>query len=403
MYDLLRDPNRALTRREKVKNEEEKKKEERISFDSTILLFSYRPGKEEEEAKENPSDASLQGLLLLLLLSPILPLLAPQSRHYRLSPLLLGPLRAFPCGGGRRCLQRRRRRPQSPGCSNKFQLVKVKSWVNGTESTTFVGLSARFGATLPSQTSEAQKHFAVLANPFDCCANLSSKLTSSVALAKRGDCTFTDKAKVAQSGGAAGLLVINEDEELYKMVCTENDTSINVTIPVVMIPKSAGDKLMEFMANGGGNVKVLLYSPNRPVDEHYDQLTRKDGPDTRTRNREASEKEVLEINTKGAVIFVIAASAFLLLLFYLMSSWFVWLLIVLFCIGGTEGMHVCLVTLLSRILKDCGQTTINLPIFGEVLMLSLGFYRSVQPLLFFGLFFDMLHVLGLVKISLVSV
>ncbi|OAY63211.1 Signal peptide peptidase-like 2 [Ananas comosus] len=305
--------------------------------------------------------------------------------------------------------------PKSPGCSNKFQLVKVKSWVNGTESTTFVGLSARFGATLPLQTSEAQKHFAVLANPFDCCANLSSKLTSSVALAQRGDCTFTDKAKVAQSGGAAGLLVINEDEELYKMVCTENDTSINVTIPVVMIPKSAGDKLMEFMANGGGNgdrsfklvhpdsVEVLLYSPNRPVvdfsasflwlmavgtivcaslwaefvaceqvDEHYDQLTRKDGPDTRTRNREASEKEVLEINTKGAVIFVIAASAFLLLLFYLMSSWFVWLLIVLFCIGGTEGMHVCLVTLLSRILKDCGQTTINLPIFGEVLMLSLG-------------------------------
>jgi len=53
-------------------------------------------------------------------------------------------------------------------------------------------------------------------------------------------------------------------------------------------------------------------------------------------NREASEKEILEINARGAIIFVIAASAFLLLLFYFMSSWFVWLLIVLFCIGGTE-------------------------------------------------------------------
>lgn len=29
-------------------------------------------------------------------------------------------------------------------------------------------------------------------------------------------------------------------------------------------------------------------------------------------------------------------------------------------------------SLIYRILKDCGQTTINLPIFGEVLMLSLG-------------------------------
>ncbi|EHA8587399.1 signal peptide peptidase-like 2 [Cocos nucifera] len=85
---------------------------------------------------------------------------------------------------------------------------------------------------------------------------------------------------------------------------------------------------------------------------------------------EDSEKEVLEINAKGAIIFVVAASAFLLLLFYFMSSWFVWLLIVLFCIGGTEGMHVCLVALISRLSKDCGQKTLYLPIFGEVLVIS---------------------------------
>lgn len=33
------------------------------------------------------------------------------------------------------------------------------------------------------------------------------------------------------------------------MVCS-NDTSINVTIPVVMIPKSAGEKLTESLATG---------------------------------------------------------------------------------------------------------------------------------------------------------
>lgn len=53
-------------------------------------------------------------------------------------------------------------------------------------------------------------------------------------------------------------------------------------------------------------------------------------------NREDSETEILEINAKGAIVFVIVASVFLLLLFYFMSSWFVWLLIVLFCIGGIE-------------------------------------------------------------------
>ncbi|XP_026666440.2 signal peptide peptidase-like 2 isoform X2 [Phoenix dactylifera] len=279
--------------------------------------------------------------------------------------------------------------PKSPACNNKFQLVKIKKWVNGTEGTSIVGLSARFGASLPSHASEAIKTSAVLTNPFNCCTNVSSKLTSSIALAKRGDCTFTAKAKVAQAGGAAGLLVINDNEDLYKMVCNENDTSLNVTIPVVMIPKSAGENLRKSFDNGE-RVEVLLYSPNRPVVDFSATFLwlmavftiviasiwpeyiacDQDQPNTGMNDREDSEKEVLEINAKGAIIFVVAASAFLLLLFYFMSSWFVWLLIVLFCIGGTEGMHVCLVTLISRISKDCGQKTLHLPIFGEVSIIS---------------------------------
>ncbi|OQU81829.1 signal peptide peptidase-like 2 isoform X1 [Sorghum bicolor] len=289
---------------------------------------------------------------------------------------------------------------RTPGCSNKFQLVKVKNWVNGTEGTTVVGLSAKFGAPLPRDIHEAKKSFAVLANPIDCCSNLTSKLTSSVALATRGECAFTEKANTAQAGGATGLLVINDNEELYKMVCGENDTSINVTIPVVMIPQSAGKMLKNFLHHGA-SVEVQLYSPNRPtvdlsacflwimavgtivcaslwtefvtceqVDERYNQLTRKDGPDTGTNYRE--DKEIFEISAKGAIVFIIVASVFLLLLFYFMSSWFVWVLIVLFCIGGIEGMHVCLVTLLARIFNDCGRKTVQLPFLGEILILSVG-------------------------------
>ncbi|KAJ0971900.1 hypothetical protein J5N97_019859 [Dioscorea zingiberensis] len=290
--------------------------------------------------------------------------------------------------------------PKSPACNNKFQLVKIRNWVNGTESASIVGLSAKFGASLPSHASEALKLPAILANPSDCCANLSSKLLSSIVLAKRGNCTFTTKAKIAQAGGAAGLLVINDNEELYKMVCTENDTSLDISIPVVMIPKSAGESIKASMATGG-KVEVLLYSPKRPVldfsaiflwlmavgtivsaslwpefiaceqvDERYNQLTPKDQP-TAGMNREDIQNEILEINAKGAIIFVIMASAFLMLLYFFMSSWFVWLLIVLFCIGGTEGMHVCLVTIMSRICKDCGRKTVSLPIMGEVSIISL--------------------------------
>lgn len=41
------------------------------------------------------------------------------------------------------------------------------------------------------------------------------QLSNSFALAKRGDCMFTTKAKFAQLGGAKGLLVINDDEGSY--------------------------------------------------------------------------------------------------------------------------------------------------------------------------------------------
>jgi hypothetical protein len=52
----------------------------------------------------------------------------------------------------------------------------VQNWVNGTEKTTYVGISARFGLVLPKEASETQKHFAVLADPSNCCSNSSSEV-----------------------------------------------------------------------------------------------------------------------------------------------------------------------------------------------------------------------------------
>ena len=52
--------------------------------------------------------------------------------------------------------------------------------------------------------------------------------------------------------------------------------------------------------------------------------------------KDDSENETLDINVKSAIVFVITASSFLVLLYFFMSSWFVWLLIVMFCIGGVE-------------------------------------------------------------------
>ncbi|XWS35271.1 hypothetical protein CRYUN_Cryun21dG0111800 [Craigia yunnanensis] len=286
--------------------------------------------------------------------------------------------------------------PELPSCNNPFKLVKVKIWVDGIEGEDFAGLTASFGASLPKEPN-SPKLPAVFSNPLNGCSNSSSKLSGFVALSTRGDCDFVTKAKVAQSGGAAALLVINDKEELYKMICSENDTSLNISIPVVMIPKSAGDAVNKSMADK--HVEFLLYAPTRPIvdysviflwamavgtivtaslwqefstseltDERYNELSKES---SNTRPGSDGDKEILDISAKGAVVFVITASTFLVLLYFFMSSWFVWLLIVLFCIGGVQGMHNCIMTLIVRKCRNCPQKTLNLPLFGEVSIVSL--------------------------------
>ncbi|KAF3780330.1 Signal peptide peptidase-like 2 [Nymphaea thermarum] len=291
--------------------------------------------------------------------------------------------------------------PNSPGCSNKFKMVKVKYWVDGKEGTSTEGVNAQFGSPLPSRESDAMKMKVALANPFTCCGNMSSKLSGLLALARRGDCAFTTKGNVAQAVGAAGLLVMNDDEDLFKMSCTSNDTSINITIPIVMIPKSAGDAIRQPLVAGQA-VEILMYAPSRPVvdfsqfclwmmsvgtvfvaslwsefvareqtNESYDQLTRKESLSSVATTKDDTEEEALDISVKGAVIFILAASAFLLVLFFFMSAWFVWLLYVMFCIGGSQGMRACLVGIISRLFGGSQKKKVSLPRCGEVSVLSL--------------------------------
>ncbi|XP_052188514.1 signal peptide peptidase-like 2 [Diospyros lotus] len=288
--------------------------------------------------------------------------------------------------------------PKSPSCNNTLRLVKVKMWVNGAEGEVLGGLTARFGGVLPTEAKDNLRLPAVFTNPLNGCSSSSSKLSGSIALSKRGDCDFMTKADVAQSGGAAGLLVINENEDLMEMSCGEDNVS-KITIPVVMISKSGGEIMDKSLASGG-RVELLLYSPNRPIidfsvvflwmmsvgtiiaaslwseftaseegDERYNELSPKGSATAGT--TQDDEKETIDITAKSAVVFVISASTFLVLLYLFMSSWFVWLLIVFFCMGGVEGMHACILALILRKWRNSGQKKVNLPFLGEVSILSL--------------------------------
>lgn len=120
--------------------------------------------------------------------------------------------------------------------------VKILNWVDGVESDDFfTGLTAQFGAALPSDADQGVRSPVAFVRPLDSCSNLSSRvsrkcdpfsksqclftdscsfalffalfqLDGSIALSIRGSCAFTEKAKHAEAAGASALLVINDKE-----------------------------------------------------------------------------------------------------------------------------------------------------------------------------------------------
>ncbi|KAK3155700.1 hypothetical protein QOZ80_2BG0206480 [Eleusine coracana subsp. coracana] len=288
--------------------------------------------------------------------------------------------------------------PKIPGCSNDFMLVKVQTWVNNKESDEFVGVGARFGPIIEAKEKHANRTTLLLADPSDCCTSPREKVTGDVLVVERGNCTFTTKARVAEAAGASAIIIINHMQELYKMVCDSKETELDINIPAVLLPKDAGAALQRHLTHG--KVLVQLYSPDRPLvdtaevflwlmavgtilcasywsawsareaDIEQEKLL-KDGHEVLPNFEAGGSSGMIDINMASAVLFVVIASCFLITLYKLMSHWFVELLVVIFCIGGVEGLQTCLVALLSRWFKPAAESFVKVPFFGAVSYLTL--------------------------------
>ncbi|KAJ8768573.1 hypothetical protein K2173_022685 [Erythroxylum novogranatense] len=289
--------------------------------------------------------------------------------------------------------------PKKPGCENDFVLVKVQTWVNGIEDVEFVGVGARFGPRIESKEKNANQTRLTLSNPRDCCTPSKNKLAKEVLIVERGNCKFTEKANNAEAAGASAILIINNQRELYKMVCDRDETDLDIKIPAVMLPQDAGASLEKMLLNNT-SVSVQLYSPRRPLVDiaevflwlmavgtilcasfwsawsakeaaiEQDKFL-KDAVDEIPDTKALGVSSIVDINTISAVLFVVIASCFLVVIYKLMSYWFIELLVVLFCIGGVEGLQTCLVALLSRWFRNAGESYIKVPFFGALSYLTL--------------------------------
>ncbi|GMH00512.1 hypothetical protein Nepgr_002351 [Nepenthes gracilis] len=265
--------------------------------------------------------------------------------------------------------------PKRPGCQNNFVLVKVPTWVDGRQSIEYVGIGARFGSTLESREKHANQTRLVLADPLDCCSTPKNKLAGEVILVRRGNCSFTSKANIAEDAGASGILFVNNNTGLFKMVC-EKDADTDIQIPRSHAPARCGfnvGKLYKQQFHGFGAVVLpkasCTWSAREAVIEQEKLL--KDASDEFPDIVGTGSVGFVNISTRSAVLFVAIASCFLVMLYKLMSLWFIEVLVILFCIGGIEGLQTCLVALLSRWFEHAAESFVKVPFLGAVSYLTM--------------------------------
>ncbi|XWS44808.1 hypothetical protein CRYUN_Cryun15aG0080500 [Craigia yunnanensis] len=192
------------------------------------------------------------------------------------------------------------------------KLVYVRALRARREENEYVGVGARFGPTLKSKEKHPNHIRLALADPPDCCRKPRNQLIGEVILVCRGNCSFTVKANVTEEAGASAILIINNQIELFKMVCESNAERPAVDIAEVF-----------FSLMAVGTILCATYWSAwtaREVDIEQDKLL-KDALEEFLQVGGAGSSGFVDINTMSAVLFVVIASCFLVMLYKLMSLW----------------------------------------------------------------------------------
>lgn len=213
----------------------------------------------------------------------------------------------------------------------------------------------------------------VAADPWDACAPPETDVQNKIVLLGRGNCLFEEKFLNLQSRGARAGVVVNRDDSLFRMDMEDPKHSPRVEIFAVLITKSSGEELREALQEG---FQVFLDIYIRPIwdaagvflmliafagvwlgswwatlrlrTEYQRQLWRtlsfagveSLGPRPKEVSEEEEPREVVELSSRVAYGFICCASLALVLMFYFISL-LIWVIIVLFAMGGASSLTTC--------------------------------------------------------------
>ena len=87
--------------------------------------------------------------------------------------------------------------------------------------------------------------------------NISNE-NNKILIAKRGGCSFVQKARNAQSAGYSMIIIVNNiDIDIKNVIMSDDGSGNDIFIPVVMIYKDEGEKIINFLQKAEKNKKIL--------------------------------------------------------------------------------------------------------------------------------------------------
>ena len=90
-----------------------------------------------------------------------------------------------------------------------------------------------------------------------------------ILIVKRGGCSFVHKARNAQKGGYSMIIVVNNMQtDIKKIIMTDDGSGNDIYIPIAMISKDDGDKLIEYIQNNKDNKIIVEINFLKKVTKH---------------------------------------------------------------------------------------------------------------------------------------
>mmetsp|Transcript_34242 Transcript_34242/g.88471 ORF Transcript_34242/g.88471 Transcript_34242/m.88471 type:complete len:676 (-) Transcript_34242:2414-4441(-) len=128
----------------------------------------------------------------------------------------------------------------------------------------YVGVQASFSPLFPYPPNEISGTLRAPATDYvGCGSSFDASLAGAIAVLKRGNCTFAQKALFGIGSGATAIVVINYENNAFEMTAnTSTDFPPSTTfVPMMMIPVTTGNTLETAMAEAGsGGVVATLFS-----------------------------------------------------------------------------------------------------------------------------------------------